>query len=93
MDTLSTSFRLDDAKFGSFSSIFFVKSLASLGNMARELGGSPFRCNTDWKPVISSCVTFSFHAVSIDSPPKDEELVQNLHAGHLSCFRKGLGHR
>ena len=36
----------------------------NLGNMARELGGSPFCCNTEPKPSKSSCVTFSLYAVS-----------------------------
>lgn len=62
--TLSTSCGINDAKLGSFSSTFLTNALINLGNMARELGGSPFRCNTDPNPAYSSCAIFSFYVLS-----------------------------
>ena len=64
---LCTSCGIHDAKLGSLASTFLMISFFSLGNRARESGGSPFRCNTDPKVPDSSCVTFSFYAVSADS--------------------------
>ena len=63
--TLSTSCETNDAKVGSFTSIFFMNSFFNSGNMARDLTGSPFCFKTDWIAPSSSRVPVSFFAVSV----------------------------